>query len=192
MTKDTSINADEIRINDFIAKERVKALCYLERTYSLDNEEAKDVFQESSLALFMNIKNGKLVNLTSTLSTYFLQICINQALKVLRNNKKNIKITEAMELKQKDEYSESKIDELLGMGEENITDVQKNIMRTLVQNLPKPCDDILWYFYGDNLDMKTIADILNYKSADTVKTIKSRCINKLKEKFNQIKNEFYE
>ena len=97
-----------------------------------------------------------------------------------------------IELKQKDEYNDSKIDELLGFGEENITDEQKNIMRDLVQNLPKPCDDILWYFYGDNLDMQTIADMLNYKGADSVKTTKSRCMSKLKEKFNQIKNDFYE
>lgn len=192
MAKEISINADEIKINDFLTKEREKALCYLERNYSLDNEDAKDVFQESSLALFMNIKNGKLVNLTSTLSTYFLKICINQARKSLRKNKNTININEVIELKQKDEYNDSKIDELLGFGEENITDEQKNIMRNLVQNLPKPCDDILWYFYGDNLDMQTIADMLNYKGADSVKTTKSRCMSKLKEKFNQIKNDFYE
>lgn len=65
-------------------------------------------------------------------------------------------------------------------------------MRDLVQELPKPCDDILWYFYGDNLSLQTIADLLDYNNANSVKTTKSRCMSKLKEKFDQIKSEFYD
>lgn len=61
------------------------------------------------------------------------------------------------------------------------------MMRDLVQNLPKPCDDILWYYYGDNLDMQTIADLLEYKNSTTVKSTKHRCMSKLKEKFDLIK-----
>lgn len=178
------INPDEIKINDFIEQEKKKALCFLERKYSLADEDAKDVFQESSLAFFQNIKNGKLVTLTSTLSTYFMKICIHQASKKLRSNKRTIN--------QEDDFNEQKIDELLGLGEETITSEQKKIMHNLVQNLPKPCEDILWYFYGDNLSLQTIADLLNYNNANSVKTIKSRCINKLKEKFDHIKNEFYD
>lgn len=178
------INPDEIKINDFIEKERKKALCFLERNYSLDEEDAKDVFQDSSLALFQNIKNGKLVSLTSTLSSYFMQICINQALKKLRGNDKNIRL--------EDDFNEQKINELLSFGEENITSRQKDVMRDLVQNLPKPCDDILWYFYGDNLSLQTIADLLNYNNANSVKTTKSRCLGKLKEKFEQNQSDFYD
>lgn len=178
------INPDEIKINDFIEKERKKALCFLERNYSLDEEDAKDVFQDSSLAFFLNIKNGKLVTLTSTLSTYFMQICVNHALKKIRGGKNTIR--------QEDDFNEQKINELLGFGEEDITSEQKEIMRDLVQELPKPCDDILWYFYGDNLSLQTIADLLDYNNANSVKTTKSRCMSKLKEKFDQIKSEFYD
>lgn len=176
---------------EVISKERTKALCYLYRVYSLDDDSANDVFQESSLALYKNLQDGKLVDLKSTLSTYFLQICINQARKELSKKRKTIPLND-ITLKQKDEYCDNKIDELLGFGEESITNEQKNMMREIVQNLPKPCDDILWYFYGDNLDMQTIADILDYKNADTVKSTKSRCMSKLKNKFNQVKGEFYD
>lgn len=177
-------------IEPFIEREREKAICFLVKTYSVSQDDAEDIVQDSSLALFNNIKSGKLVKLTSTLSTYFLQICINQT-RDFKKRKPFVSFDAAFEVTQKDDYSESKIDELLGFGESSITDEQKSIMQDLVQNLPKPCNDILWYYYGDNLDMKAIAQLLDYSSADTVKTTKSRCMSKLKAQFAKKKDEFY-
>ncbi len=183
----------EVDINTFLRKERSKVISYLERNFSLSGpEDADDIFQNSSIAFFKNIKEGKLVTLTSTLSTYFLQICINQAKKTYHRNKKVVNFDPDKDIKQENEFDDAKITELLQFGEDNITDEQKNMMRDLVQNLPKPCDDILWYYYGDNLDMQTIADLLEYKNSTTVKSTKHRCMSKLKEKFDLIKNDFYE
>jgi RNA polymerase sigma factor (sigma-70 family) len=185
------INPNEVDLNSFLEEERAKARCYLTKTYSVKEADADDIIQDSSIALFKNIKEGKLVKLTSTLSTYFLQICIYQTMNYKRKSGRLAQFTEAVETKQKDEYSSDKIDELLGFGESGITNEQKEMMRDIVQSLPKPCDDILWYFYGDDLDMKTIANLLDYSSADTVKTTKSRCMSKLKERFKKIKEDFY-
>lgn len=188
MSTDNSIKLSAI--GSFIEHEREKAICFLVKRYSVSENDAEDIVQDSSLALFNNIKDGKLVKLTSTLSTYFLQICINQT-RDFKKKKTFVSFNETFEVTQKDEYSESKIDELLGFGESGITSEQKSIMQDLVQNLPKPCDEILWYYYGDNLDLKTIAQLLNYSSADTAKTTKSRCMSKLKAQFIKKKDEFY-
>ena len=181
----------DIDISSFLEKEGGKARSFLIKTYSLNKEDLDDVMQDSLLALFKNIKSGKLVKLTSTLSTYFMQICINQTLNKKRNSSRQAYFSEAVETTQKDEYSSEKINELLNFGDSGITNEQKEIMRNIVQDLPKPCDDILWYYYGDDLDMKTIANLLDYNSADSVKTTKSRCMSKLKERFMKIKEDFY-
>jgi RNA polymerase sigma factor (sigma-70 family) len=181
----------EIDLAAFLEKEGGKARSFLIKTYSLNKGDLDDVMQDSVLALFKNIKSGKLVKLTSTLSTYFLQICINQTLNRKRKSAKVVQFSEAVEATQKDEYSSEKINELLEFGDSGITNEQKEMMREIVQDLPKPCDDILWYYYGDNLDMKTIAKLLDYGSADSVKTTKSRCMSKLKERFMKIKEDFY-
>ena len=182
----------ENRLIDFITDERAKALSFVKKNFSMENDDAEDVVQESYMALFKNIKQGKLVNLTSTLSTYFLSICWRQGLKHKGKKARVISFDEKFENTQKDEYSESKIDEILNFGESSITNEQKSFMHQIVQDLPKPCEDILWYYYGDDLDMQTIADLLEYKNADTVKSTKSRCMSKLKERFSKMKEDFYD
>ena len=61
------------------------------------------------------------------------------------------------------------------------------VLRRLESN-----EDILWLYYGDNLDMATIAKMLDYSSPDSVKTTKSRCMSKLKARFMKIKEDFYD
>ena len=182
-----------IDIVSFLEKEgHPQARSFLLKTYSFSEQDLEDVIQDSTFALFKNIKEGKLVTLTCKLTTYFIQICVNQALSKKRKNQKNAQFTEAVEMTQKDEYSSEKIDELLDMGDDGITAEQKQMMRDIVQDLPKPCEDILWLYYGDNLDMATIAKMLDYSSPDSVKTTKSRCMSKLKARFMKIKEDFYD
>lgn len=180
-----------LAIGEFIRTERVKAISFLMKNYSLREEDAKDVVQESCLALFLNIKKGRLVKLTSTLSTYFTQICINQALNFLKKKQGTVPFSQAIEVTREGEYDMNKVDILLAAGGASITPEQKQLMYNLIQNLPKPCDDILWYYYWDNLNMKAIAELLDYRNSDTAKSKKSQCMGKLKVEFIRKKEEFY-
>ena len=80
MAKEITLQNTEL--NRFIADERDKVLAYLRKTFSFSDDDLSDIYQESSVALFINIRDGKLSNLTSTLSTYFLRICINQNVEI--------------------------------------------------------------------------------------------------------------
>ena len=61
--------------------EKGKAFSFLRKRYSISDEDIEDIYQESLSALYLNIENGKLQELTCPFSSYFLQICNNQALK---------------------------------------------------------------------------------------------------------------
>ena len=73
--------------NSFFTRERKKTIALLHGRYNFSQEQAEDVYQDSCIALYQNIVNGKLVTLSSSLSTYFTQICTYQAMKKIRNKK---------------------------------------------------------------------------------------------------------
>ena len=70
--------------------EKGKAISFLRNRYSISDEDIEDIYQESLSALYLNIENGKLRELTCPFTSYFLQICNNQALKIV-NKRKGIK-----------------------------------------------------------------------------------------------------
>ena len=170
--------------NSFFTKERKKTVSLLQGRYNFSQEQAEDVYQDSCSALYQNIVRGKLVKLTSTLSTYFTQICIFQALKKKRDDKLN-------EILEDRQYDNSKVDVLLGL-DGGYSLKQQMAMEDIVNHMPPPCDVILWSYYYDNMKMTEIASVIDYKNSDTVKAKKAQCIKKLKDKFStQLKEIIY-
>lgn len=170
--------------NSFFTKERKKTVSLLQGRYNFSQEQAEDVYQDSCIALYQNIVRGKLVKLTSSLSTYFTQICIFQALKKKRDDKLN-------EILEDRQYDNSKVDVLLGL-DGGYSLKQQMAMADIVNHMPPPCDVILWSYYYDNMKMTEIASVIDYKNSDTVKAKKAQCMKKLKDKFStQLKEIIY-
>ena len=73
-----SITSSELNV--FFEENRQRTLCYLESRFPvLQEDDIEDIFQDSSITLFLKIQNNELLDLTSSLYTFFLSICINQA-----------------------------------------------------------------------------------------------------------------
>ena len=170
--------------NAFFTKERKKTVSLLRGRYNLSQESAEDVYQDSCIALFQNIKDGKLVSLTTSLSSYFTKICIFQTLKKIRD-------TKTVDSHDDGKYDSSKVDELLGM-DDGFSVKQQQAMEEIINHLPPPCDIILWTYYYDNMSMTEIAHLIDFKNSDSVKAKKTQCMKKLKDRFStQIKDIFY-
>lgn len=172
--------------SDFFGDWHERSVQLLCRDYSFDQDDAEDIVQDSFMALYCNIRDGKLLNLTSKLSTYFTRICIFQALKSHRDNK------ECTPMDDNVRYDAEKLDELIGPEEEQSAARQEKMER-LVTHLPEPCNKILWSFYYENMTMTEIARVAELKNADTAKSKKSQCMSRLKETYgNMIKDLMYE
>lgn len=170
--------------NSFFTRERRKTVSLLQGRYNFSQEQADDVYQDSCIALYQNIVTGKLVTLTSSLSTYFTQICIFQALKKKRDNK----LIDTLEEVQ---YDNSKVDVLLEL-DGGFSVKQQMAMEDIVNHMPSPCDVILWSYYYDNMNMTEIASVIDYKNSDSVKAKKAQCMKRLKDKFStQLKEIIY-
>ena len=77
-------------LNRFISGEKGRVQAYLRKNYSVSDDDLDDIFQEASMALYLNIREGRLSSLTSSLGTYFMKVCINQTLKFIGKNSKTI------------------------------------------------------------------------------------------------------
>lgn len=182
-----SINRQNL-LNDFAQKQRNKTIAFLRRNYSLSEGDCEDVFQESFIVLYSNIKEGKLDNLTSSISTYFMAICKNKTMELLRGKGKYVSTSFGFLDENNLKFSNEKVDLLLSFDADDSAAVEEKeaIVRKIVRELPSPCDELLWGFYRDGLPMKELANMFNYASENAVKVTKHRCCEKFRYKYNKI------
>lgn len=181
-------------LNRFASSQWSKALAFLKNRFGIDEDDCKDIFQESFIVLYNNIQAGKLDNMTASLSTYFMSICRNKALEMLRGSAKSVNVDSEMSLSLMDgEVQSEKIEALLALdnGDEAIEAQKEELVRTIVKDLPSPCNELLWGFYRDNLSMKSLAEMFNYSSEGVVKVTKHRCCEKFRARYNELCNKLF-
>lgn len=162
-------------------REKEKFTNYICNKFGCTPEDARELFQESCIAMFQNIKNGRLTKLTVASSTYLMSIGIHKMMDKQKRPWTEVPISEG-NFEQLERYLQA----------ENETDEQLTEKLELANSLMEQvasshCRDILWGYYWENLNMEELAARLNKKNADVVKAQKSQCIQKLK---NHIKNVF--
>ena len=193
MAKEISLHDNDL--NGFIVSERGKVLSYLRKKYSISDDDLDDIFQEASMALFVNAKNGKLANLNSSLGTYFTKVCINQALKFLGKHTKSVPLFNDSQLTNPNALRSDKIDELWGVcvdTEEEDRQVRlEKLVNNIIASMTDTCKNILHGYYWNDYSTSTIADMFNFSDANSVKAQKYKCVKKFREKYNELKDKIY-
>ncbi len=193
MNKEIPIRDKELNL--FISTERERVLSYLRKKFSVTDNDLDDIFQEASMALFLNVREGKLTTLSSSLGTYFMKVCINQTLKFLGKRKKSVPLFNENAIVNPNAVRNDKIDELYGFCMDTEETDRKLRMEKLVNNIiasmTDTCKNILHGYYWNDYSTSTIADIFNFTDANSVKTQKYKCAKKFREKYNELKNKIY-
>lgn len=174
----------------FVREQWHRVIGYLETQYSLSRDESKDIFQDSFLILHEQNNSGKLDELRSSLSTYFMGICKNKAKEVCRYKRKKsmLDLGETLPIIES-EFSEEKVNLLLGMfdnDEKELQEKKENLVRKIVQSLSFPCDSLLWGYFRDHLSPKYLANHYGYKNEHSLKVIKHRCLEKFHNKYKEL------
>ena len=164
--------------------------------YSLSEDECADVFQDSLVILWKNYKENK-VNLDSTgmsSSTYFMTICRNKTMELLRS--KSRYVTTPYEINPNmdhHDYQEDQVERILSLEDahENIQKEKEALVRDIVKNLPSPCNELLWGYYGDGHSMKMLAEMFNYASENAVKVTKHRCCEKFRIRYSEMSKSLF-
>ena len=193
MAKEISLQNQDL--NRFLSDERGRVLSYLRKQFSVSDDYLDDIFQESSMALFLNVRDGKLSTLTSSLGTYFMKVCINQTLKFLGKNSKTMPLFDDRRITNSDFVRDDKIAELYGACIDAEEEEKKTRMELLVNNIiasmTETCKNILHGYYWDDFSTSTIADMFNFSDANSVKAQKYKCVKKFRDKYNELKNKIY-
>lgn len=186
-----------VKFNKFISDNRERTLFFLKSKYvELSDDDIKDVYQESSLALYKNIEANKLVDLTSSLYTYFLRICINQSSKSIDKQRRHTIVgINDTDVKQKNMVSMSKVDSILKTcSEEETSEVMERktrLVHSILDVMTPQCKKLLWSFYAEDMSWATIAQMNGLLNANSAKSTANRCRNTFKEKYNELKTKIY-
>ena len=180
----------ERKLEKFAKEQWQKTRAFLLNRYSLTEDECADVFQDSLVILWKNIIENKVEaeGLGMSSSTYFMTICRNKTMELLR--KKSKYVTTSYEInpsKEHFDYQSEQVDKILAL-EDDSEKAQKEkeaLVREIVKDLPSPCNELLWGYYGDGHSMKMLAEMLNYASENAVKVTKHRCCEKFRVKYSE-------
>lgn len=174
-------------LNQFARKEWGKVIAYLKKQYSLPEEECEDIFQESFIILMKNVKEGKLDKMTSSLSTYFMGICRNKGHEAYRKSgNSEVRVDDDAKLDALNDVKDEKLTDLLTFDPDmSLIEQKEAIIRQIVHDLPKPCNELLWGFYRDNNSLKTLAAMLD-KTVGYVKVTKHRCQEKFRKRYSDL------
>ena len=135
-----------------------------------NNNLIVEVYQDAIVRMWENIQRGKItIETMSSIDGYLYGIGKNVLLEKLRDNKVFIDDERIVALPDSDDFiSESETDE------------QQKEIREVVYKMGTPCAPLLLKFYWDAQSWEDIASELGYANANSAKTQKNKCMNKIK------------
>lgn len=144
--------------------------------HALSEDESFNAYSDSILAALDNIRNTQF-EARASLKTYLYQIFHNKCVDLLRKrttNKNSVNRLETISdgLMLLSDSAKSVIQKLIDKAD-------WNLLREKLKELEEKCRLLLTY-WGDNYSDKEIASLLNYKTADVVKTSRLRCLERLR------------
>jgi RNA polymerase sigma-70 factor (ECF subfamily) len=163
--------ADEKSLQSYYNKYRKEFGQWAANHYSVDEEEAGDIYQQSFIIFYYNIKDGKLTELTSGVKTYLFSIGKN----ILRQHfKSGSKFVDQLE----PELNEQLIDNSILDHYEKSEKTDK--VARLLETIGEPCKTVLTLFYFHDYSMEAIAQEMDYKSEQIAAKRKFICLQQLK------------
>ncbi len=148
------------------------------KKYILSNqgseEIAKDMFQESLMAFIFQVEKGKFLG-HSSIKTYLFAIARNFWLAEIRKIKKNKVVLDNI-----GEYKNEPDDTIEDLLSKRNSTQQ---MEILFEKLKFGCQEILRYFYHEEMTLSEIRQKLNLGSDQAVSNKKYRCLKSLADLF---------
>lgn len=143
---------------------------------NLNQEDVDDIFQESCVVLMHNAKGGKIaVTREGAIFSYLVEVGKLKTRNLLRKRRcitSDDMVTFSLS-QHNNEESDMTIDEKQQM--------QNDFLDKVLDLLPAECRTLLKHFYWEHKPMDEIASILGMRNADSAKSKKSKCMNKIKD-----------
>ncbi len=150
-------------------RENFGKIMHLVLKNSGDDNDAKDVYQEGMMEVVMQVRSGKLDQLTSRLSTYLYSICHHKWIDKLRRQNKAVEVV----------WEETEMGVILD--EESEQPPYWHALETVLGQIGEKCRELLQAFYYEKLPMSQIAWKLGFKDDNSAKSQKNKCMDKARD-----------
>ncbi len=152
-------------------KEHKESFYNYAQRFSIRDEVLQDIYHDATIALHENAIDGKLNNLNCSIKTYLFSIGKNMIYEQLRKDKKTLTL----------DISTYKENYIYDVAYDNTleNEEQKKLLQGLNQ-LGESCKNLLHLFYYRGFTTTEIKETLGYNSIDVVKSMKWKCLKKLK------------
>ncbi|GAB0481690.1 hypothetical protein KML24007_04360 [Alistipes indistinctus] len=143
---------------------RSEFIAFAHKYFSLGADDAVEIYQESFIALYENVRDGRLTDLSVSLKTYLFRIAYNKMLNRRRNKK----------------WRSEPLSPNFMTEEDGDGILRQKIVYELVEQMEEPCNTVLTLYYWERCSMEDIAGTMNYANAQVAKNRKLLCMRKLK------------
>ena len=159
-----------------------------------NTDDMDDAYQEAFIRLQQHILTERLTadNIEKSLLAYFKSIGRYVALEIInqrnkgRNQMHEDEATDTIDIKEELELSDDMDDEpqysdqSFDPNDDMDTQERERIIRSLIEQLGKPCAPLLLGYLWENKSMEMLAQELGYSNADSAKSQKAKCMKKVK------------
>lgn len=171
------IMAGNESIMEYVYKQYYPMIVHFVRSNNGNESDAEDLYQEGLLVVFQKIRNGENIQY---LKTFVYSVCRLKWLDRLRHRKRRAeKLVDNHDFIEVNEYS---LEQELVPYEE--------LLQQALNELDEICRQLLLSFYFEKLSMEDIAARFGYNQANTAKSKKNKCMERIREKVKIILKDF--
>lgn len=166
-----ALRADNKKALEEVYTSHRKEFLYYFKSYSLDEADILDIYQDSIVAMHQKFVTDQLELKSSSIKTYLFGIGKNKIFKKLKSEQRFIRV----------EVEKKEYDEVV-LEEHTPSELQLSLAKRL-EEISESCQNLLKMFYYRNLTIDEIVELTHYKDGSTVRSQKSRCLRHLKSFF---------
>ena len=149
-----------------------KFLRWAKESSRLQEDDLRDIFQNAVIIMMLNLESGRLTQLVGTLCTYVFGISKN-LIQAFRRKHGRTDLPGDLLVEKPGEQEASSEERL-------IQEQEKERLWSSVNALGDPCRSIIHLTYVEGMTGQEIADVLGYASADVVRQLRKRCLDRLR------------
>lgn len=170
-------NGNQEIISQFYKKYREEFICWAKNRFSIDRDDAKDIFQECLLDFYLSIVDGKLTEINVNIKTYLFSCCKYKIYNLKKYKDRNVELDKIFGLE-----IESKV--------ENEHFVDFETVNFAISTLPGKYQKIIELYYLQENCLEAVTMKLNFKNVNVTKKTKSICMKMLSTKVREIQFNF--
>lgn len=151
-------------------------MVWVYQLYQCTEEDAVEIYQKAYTILYMNVRDGKLTELTSSVKTYLFSIGKNLVREKFRSkHNKTVNLDDVSNTNAVQGQVDSGI--LNSYQEEH----QKNVVQELLNEIGDPCQTLLKLMFIEGYSSEAVVHAMGYSDERVVRKRKSLCLKKLRE-----------